>query len=416
MSFRRPLILATAFVVLAAGGFGAYQFFAAGAAAPDYKFASVERGSITATVAATGTLNPVVSVQVGSQVSGQLKEIFVDFNSPVQAGQLIARIDPETFQHKVRQAEADLEAAKAASLTQRADLLRVDAILKDAQRDYDRKKTLVAKNFISPAELDKAESVLDTAKAQREVALAQVQNGAAVVRQREAQLAQARVDLSRTEIRSPVNGVVVKRSVDRGQTVAASLQAPELFVIAQNLTDMQVETSIDEADVGRIRLGQKATFTVDAFPGKQFGGEVKQIRKAAKVEANVVTYTVVVSANNQDLTLLPGMTANVRIVTAQKESVLKVANAALRFKPPQNGDTKAEPPSGPPRGEKGKGGGRVWIAGRDGKPQAVSLKLGLTDGTTTEIVEGELAEGAKVITGTATQTGKPAASGGPRMF
>jgi HlyD family secretion protein len=415
MKFRR-LIVFILLVALLGGGFAAFRYFLADSTAPAYKFAAIESGPITATVAATGTLNPVVSVQVGSQVSGQLKEIFVDFNSPVQAGQLIARIDPETFQHKLRQAEADLEAMRAAVLTQRADLLRVEAIVKDAQNDYDRKKSLVAKNFISSADLDKAESTLNIARAQREVARAQVENGNAIVRQREALLAQARVDLGRTEIRSPVDGVVVKRSVDRGQTVAASLQAPELFIIAQNLTDMQVETSIDEADVGRIRLGQKATFTVDAFPGRQFSGEVRQIRKAAKIEANVVTYTVVVSANNPELSLLPGMTANVRVITAQKESVLKIANAALRFKPPQDADAKPErEPGQPPRGDKGKGGSKAWIVGENGKPRAVAVKLGLTDGTMTEITGGDLAAGTQVITGIATQASKPTA-GGPRMF
>lgn len=425
MKSRRPLLLAALVAVLAAAGYGGYRYFLAPAAQPNYKFVTLERGPLTASVAATGTLNPVVSVQVGSQISGQLKEIFVDFNSVVGAGQLIARIDPETFEQKLRQAEADLEAARAAALTQQADYLRVASIVKDAQRDYDRKKMLVDKHFISPADLDKAESTLETAKAQLEVARAQTQNGAAVVRQREAQRAQARIDLGRTEIRSPVDGVVVKRSVDRGQTVAASLQAPELFIIAQNLNDMQVDTSIDEADVGRIRLGQKATFSVDAFPGRQFEGEVKQVRKAAKIEANVVTYTVVISAANPELNLLPGMTANVRIVTAHKDNALKVANAALRFRPPAsagNGsDEKSAPAERRPEGGAGKGGkgggsGKLWIVGDDGKPQAVPVRLGLTDGTTTEITGDELAEGAKIIAGTVSQADKPRASSGPRMF
>lgn len=414
---KRPLLLAFSLAIAALAAYGGYHYLGASADTPRYRLAKVERGPLTAVVSATGTLNPVVSVQVGSQVSGQIKEILVDFNSPVKAGELIARIDPENFQHKVHQTEADLEAARAAALTQRADLARVEAILKEAGRDHDRKKMLVEKKFLSPAELDKAESALDTAKALLEVARAQVQNGAAVVRQREAQLAQARVDLGRTEIRSPVNGVVVKRSVDRGQTVAASLQAPELFVIAQDLSDMQVDTSIDEADVGRIRIGQKANFTVDAFPGRHFDGEVKQVRKAAKVESNVVTYTVVVSAANPDLTLLPGMTANVRIVSAQKDSVLKLPNAALRFKPPAAANEKpngAKPGNGP-RADKA-GGERVWIVGEGGKPKAVPIRLGLTDGAMTEITEGELSEGVEVIVGTAMPGNKPAATPGPRMF
>lgn len=418
MKSGRPLLLIALLALLAGAGYGGYLHYYAPAATTTYKFAKVERGPLTATVASTGTLNPVVSVQVGSQVSGQLKEIFVDFNSVVTAGQLIARIDPETFEQKLHQAEADLEAARANVLTQRADLLRVEAILKEARRDHDRKQTLVGRNFISPAELDKAESLLDTAQAQLEVARAQVQNGSAVVRQRQAQQAQARIDLGRTAIKSPVDGVVVKRSVDRGQTVAASLQAPELFIIAQNLNDMQVDTSIDEADVGRIRLGQKATFTVDAFPGRQFEGAVRQIRKSAKVEANVVTYTVVISADNPDLILLPGMTANVRIVTAQKDSVLKVANAALRFKPPLTADVRAERESGQPTrsGDRSKGGGRLWLLGEDGKPKSITVQPGLSDGTATEVSGEGVGEGMQVIVGVAAPSGKAATAAGPRMF
>jgi HlyD family secretion protein len=220
-------------------------------------------------------------------------KILNDFNSPVKAGQLIARIDPETFQLRVHQAEADLEATRAAVAVQKAEVARSVANLMDAQRDYERKKMLVEKGFISPADRDKAQTTYDAAKAATQVAEAQARNSEAIVRQRQSQLAQARVDLERTAIRSPVDGVVVKRSVDTGQTVAASLQAPELFIIARNLTDMQVEASIDEADVGRIRVGQKTTFTVDAFPGRGFEGAVMQVRKAAKVESNVVSYTVV---------------------------------------------------------------------------------------------------------------------------
>jgi HlyD family secretion protein len=353
-------------------------------------------------------------VQVGSQVSGQIKEILVDFNSTVKEGQLIARIDPETFQQKVRQAEADLDAARAAVNVQRAQQLQAKVNLTEAERDFERKKTLVEKSFISPAERDKAQTTLDAAKAQAQVTEAQAKNSEALVRQREAQLAQAKVDLARTAIRSPVDGIVVKRSVDTGQTVAASLQAPELFIIARNLTDMQVETSIDEADVGRVQLGQKASFTVDAFPGRSFSGEVMQVRKSAQVVSNVVTYTVIVSAANPQLNLLPGMTANVRVVTAQKDAVLKVPNAALRFKPPQPAD---EPKAANVRteraakgpGEPGKGrGGKVWLPGSNGQPKAVEVRLGITDGTATELLSEEPAEGAQVIVG-----GGPAARAAP---
>lgn len=419
MKTRTPARL-TAFAlaaVLAAAAFGAWRWWGSNGAQPQYKFSKVESGPITATVAATGTLNPVVSVQVGSQISGQVREILVDFNSTVKQGQLVARIDPETYQLRVRQAEADLEAVRAASAVQRAEVARATAGLLDAQRDYERKKMLVEKKFISAAELDKAATTLDAAKATADVAQAQVRNSEAVVRQRESQLAQARVDLERTAIRSPVDGVVVKRSVDTGQTVAASLQAPELFVIARNLSDMQVEAAIDEADVGRIQVGQKATFTVDAFPGRGFEGAVTQVRKAAKVESNVVSYTVVISAANPDLSLLPGMTANVRIVTAQKDKVLKAPNATLRFRPPANGDDK---PAGAgmkqPRVREGAGAGRVWVLGGDGRPKAIPVKLGLTDGSMTEVLEGEVAEGAEVIVGTQMPAAKSAPTSGPRMF
>jgi HlyD family secretion protein len=287
---------------------------------PKFRTAKIERGPITATVSSTGTVNAVTSVQVGSQVSGQIKELFVDFNSPVKQGMLIARIDPETFQYRVRQAEADLEAARAA-------VGRAQVALIIADRDLKRSKELVARNFVSPADLDKAQSTYDLADAELKTAKA-------VVEQRNAALASARVDLSRTEIRAPVDGVVIKRTVDVGQTVAASLQAPELFVIAKDLRDMQVETSIDEADVGRIRVGQRATFSVDAFPGRPFAGEVMTVRKAAQNVQNVVTYIAIISANNDRGELLPGMTANVRITTDTRESVLKVPNSALRFRPP----------------------------------------------------------------------------------
>ena len=261
-----------------------------------------------------------------------------------------------------------------------------------------------------------------------------MKNGEAIVRQREAQLAAARVDLERTSIKSPVDGIVVKRSIEPGQTVAASLQAPELFVIAKNLTDMQVETSIDEADIGRIRLGQTAGFTVDAFAGRRFEGEVRQVRKAATVVSNVVTYTVVISAANPDLGLLPGMTANVRIVTAQKDKVLKVPNAALRFRPTDGGDeskaTAAVSPAptstaaapkvagtgrGGGAGGGGGGSGRVWIVGDDGKAKSVEVRLGLTDGSMTEIVSGDIKDGQEVIAGQQTAA-KPPGMPGPRLF
>ncbi len=311
-----------------------------------YRSAKIERGSLQAAVSASGTVTPVTQVQVSSQVSGQIKELFVDFNSEVTQGQLIARLDPETFEYRLRQASADLEAARASVLTAQANVMQATAQVgkarvdvQEAQRDLERKQELVAKNFISAVEAERASALarsltesLKATDAQVAVARAQAQNAQAIVKQRDAQLAQARVDLERTQIRSPVTGIIIKRSVEVGQTVAASLQAPELFVIAANLNDMQVETAIDEADISRVRNSQKVNFTIDAFPGRNFEGSVKQVRKAAVSAQNVTTYTVVVAFANPGASLLPGMTANVRIVTETRDNVLKVPNAALRVR------------------------------------------------------------------------------------
>lgn len=393
---------------------------------PQYRTAAIEKGRLVASVAATGTLQPVISVQVGSQVSGQLKDVLVDFNSLVKKNQLIARIDPESFEYRVRQAQADVDAARAQVATQHANIAaqrafqsQIEVSLADARRDVERKEQLAEKKFISTAEVDKARATMNalveqvkSAQAQVEVARANAGNAMAVVKQREAALAQARVDLERTSIRSPVDGIVIKRSVDKGQTVAASLQAPELFIIAENLTDLRVDTSIDESEVGKIKLGQKATFTVDAFPGRTFEGEVNQIRKSAQVISNVVTYLVAISTQNSDLKLLPGMTANVRVVTSIEEDVLKVSNAALRFRPPQKSEDKADKPS--ERGNRGSKDGTASGAGRAkrGEPgivklyrlennelKAMTVKTGASDGQMTQITGEGVAEGVEVVIG-----------------
>ena len=347
-SYRFRWLIAGLVLAIPGGAWFAWRQSESRTQAVEFRTAKAVQGPITASVSASGTLNPVTSVLVGSQVSGQLKEVLADYNAEVRKGQLIARIDPETFEYRVRQAQADVDATRAQVLTAQANVAaaraavsRAEVNLAEARRDRDRKQMLVERNFISAAELDKARAMHDAAQedlrsasAQVDVAAAQVNSAQATVKQREAQLAQARVDLERTAIRAPVDGIVIKRSVDAGQTVAASLQSPELFVIAQSLRDMQVDTSVDEAEIGRIRTGQRSSFTVDAFPGRSFSGEVRQVRKAAQNVQNVITYTVVVSADNPDLALIPGMTANVRIVTATRESALKVPNAALRFRPP----------------------------------------------------------------------------------
>ncbi len=367
---RRSLWVALALVAVAAvAAWVGWRVLSGGTRATEYRLAKVERGNIVATVSASGTLAAVTTVQVGSQISGQIKEILVDFNSPVKKGQLLARIDPETYQLKVRQSEADLEAARTALLQRRADaaaqrsqLVRARISWDDAKRDLERKQSLVQKGFISAADLDKAEftekaaaETIRTTQAQVESADAQVANAAAVVKQREAALASARNDLDKTSITAPVDGVVIARQVDAGQTVAASLNTPTLFIIAQDLRDMEVDVAIDESDIGRIAPDQRVTFTVDAFPGRTFEGRVTQIRKAAQTVQNVVTYTVVVGTRNPGLQLVPGMTANVRIVADSRENVLKVPNAALRWRPA--GTAAAKDDAGPPAsGGTGAGG------------------------------------------------------------
>ncbi|MDR0934619.1 MAG: efflux RND transporter periplasmic adaptor subunit [Burkholderiaceae bacterium] len=332
-----------------------------------YKTAKVKRGTITASVSSSGTVNPVTSVQVGSQVSGQIKEIHIDFNSEVKEGQLIARIDPETFEYKVRQMQADVDSAKAQAMMQRAELARQRVNLANARIDMERRLKLVDRGFLSPAERDTVKTTYEAQLELVKVGQANVQNAEASVKQKEAMLAQAKVDLERTFIKSPVNGTVIKKTVEAGQTVAASLQAPELFVIAEDLMDMQVETSIDESEIGRVRVGQKATFTVDSYPGRTFEGEVKQIRLAAQNVSNVITYVVIVSAANPKKELFPGMTANVRIILDTRENVKLVPNAAMRYRLPST-ETAGKPA---PRGTRGN-----WIPAFLDR---MSAELGLND-------------------------------------
>jgi HlyD family secretion protein len=401
---KRALSLALVVVAVAAGVSG-YFYVQSRGAAPQFRLGRVERGPLTAAVSATGNLNAVISVQVGSQISGQVQALYADFNSVVRKGQLIARIDPATIDAKVNQARAELDSAQATVLNQQAQVERARADVEnaratlaearaqtsraqvgllDARRDLERKTQLNQRELIAKSDLDTAQATHDSAVAQLEAARAKEQSGAAAigsaeaqlrvaqamlistqaqVKQKQAALRQHQVDLEHTHIRAPVDGVVVSRAVDVGQTVAASLQAPVLFTIAQDLTQMQVETSVDEADIGRIRLDGPATFTVDAFPNETFNGRVTQIRKAAQVVQNVVTYTVVVAVANPEGRLLPGMTANVKLVVAEKPSVLKVANAALRFRPPgaesepMRPGGGARPGGGPPGGPGAQGGG-----------------------------------------------------------
>ena len=377
---------------------------------PRYEMGQVDKGALSANVSASGTLNALITVQVGSQVSGQLKDVLADFNTPVKKDQVIARLDPATFQSRVTQAEADLAAAQGAVDVARSTLAvrqaeagKARAALGEAERNLKRKRELVAQGFISAAELDTAQTGLDTAREQSHLAASEIQaaqaqvgNAQAVVRQRQAQLEQARLELARTVIRAPVQGVVVSRNIDAGQTVAASLQAPVLFTIAQDLKEMEVNIAVDEADVGRVSEGQKVRFTVDAFPGERFTGQVTQIRKAPQTNNNVVTFSVMARVKNPDLKLLPGMTASAKILTEERKDVLKVPNEALRFRPTQADGTpiklevkKREEGPGIP--------GRVWLLGADGNPAPVGLRLGVSDGKFTEVLKGEIKQGTAII-------------------
>ena len=533
----RRIVSVVIVAVLVGGGVWGYFYAQSRGNVPKYRMVRVERGPLTAAVSATGNLNAVITVQVGSQVSGQIKELRVDFNSIVKKNQVIARIDQDIFVAKVNQAQADLDSAKATVLNQEAQIERARADVEnaraafaeakaqtakaqvavvDAKRDYDRKTELFARKLIAKSDLDSSQaahdsaiaqvdsakahelaldSAIQSATAQLRVAQAMLVSARAQVQQKSAGLKQTQVDLDHTTILAPVDGVVVSRQVDVGQTVAASLQAPILFTIAQDLTKMQVETSVDEADIGRLKLDDRATFTVDAFPGETFAGTVTQIRKAPQVVQNVVTYTVIVAVENPSGRLMPGMTANVKLVVAQKPSVLKVPNAALRFRPagveapvsaaPTGGGAAS---GGPPAieqvrdrlvkelkltedqqkklepilqdgreqfralqglpdaerrpraqkvreaqrarireiltdaqkarydemagssGGEGRGGvaGRVWVLGPDGKPAPVALNLGLSDGTSTEVLRGDVQEGQEVMVGTGAAGGRGA--------
>ena len=366
------LALVLTFVVAAAAGGGWYWNQSRTENGVErYRLAKVERGPMAAAVAASGTLNAVATVQVGSQISGQVKDIYADFNTPVKKGQVMALIDPATFELRVSQTRADLDAAESAVSAARSNLAGLQA-------EFGRMK--IAR--------DSSREQMKAVQAQIEVSQGQVQSAVAAVKQRDSLLRQAQIDLERTVIRAPVDGTVVLRNVAAGQTVAASRPAPVLFAIAQDLRDMQVEAAIDETDAGRLRVGLSATFAVDALPRRTFNGEVRELRKSLPNSQNATSYTVVISAQNPDLALLPGMTASVRIVVENRENVLKLPNAALRWRPAGTADV-ATP-----------GLGRVYVL-EDGEPRPRDVRLGLGDGSTTELVAGELAEGMQVVVGTA---------------
>ena len=341
-----------------------------------YTTAPVTRGAVTRAVTATGTVNPVLTIIVGSYVSGVIQELFCDYNTEVKRDQVCAKIDPRPYQSVVDQNKANLAQAKA-------QLEKDKANFAYTQLNYDRNARLTQTNAISKDALDNAKNALDQARAQIGVDEASIE-------QRQAQLEAAQVNLGYTNIVSPVDGTVVSRNVTVGQTVAASFQTPTLFLIATDLTKMQVDTNVSESDIGGIKDGDKAVFTVDAFPKRTFEGVVSQVRQSPQTVQNVVTYDVVVSVDNSDLALKPGMTAANRIITDQRDNVLRVPSQTLRYVPAAR--------SGGRSGRRSNAGDRtrVWVL-RDGKPVRVAVTAGLDDDTYTEIVKGDLKAGDQVI-------------------
>ena len=459
-------------LTLVVGAFGAYKFFPVRADRPNLLTAKVDRGDIVTQVGATGTLAAVTTVQVGTQVSGTISELHADFNSEVKKGQLLAKLDPQLLEAQVQQQEATVRSAEAtlnddsASIaTARANLEKAKVDVLDKQRKFKRQQDLFADNLISRDDLDTAQAALDASVATQNASQAQLESAQARYKADQARLGQsqaaldsAKVNLDHTVIVSPISGTIISRSVDVGQTVAASFSSPTLFTIAADLTKMQVNTNIDEADVGRISQGMPATFTVDAYPGETFSGTISQIRLAAETVQNVVTYNAIISVANPQLKLKPGMTSNVKIVISQAENVLKIPNSALRFRPSLSepemetafkaageekfwsfykntlaqggpGATAANRPNGGngnrPSGAFGYAGGSgrggadagrgpqstnrggnrgrrvpVWVINPDKSLRPVVVRLGLTDGVQTQVEEGKLKEGDPVVTGT----------------
>ena len=473
--FAPPLGL---LVLLVTAGWGSRGYFWGGENGAKYRTVAVEMGDIDTYVSATGTLNPVTMVQVGTQVSGTIEKLFVDFNSQVLEGQVVAQLDQASFRAKVAGATAGLENARAdlknaqanvlnssAAIenaraevaNQHANLERVQVEITRARRDLERQRALFERQLISRSELDAMQSAYDSAVAQRHAARAQLQSAEAKFRASQAQLRsaeaqvdmakaqvsqavaaleQAKVDLDRTVIRSPINGMVISRSVDIGQTVAASLQAPTLFTIAQDLTKMQVDTNVSEADIGNVAVGQPATFTVDAFPNQTFQGSVREIRQAPIIVQTVVNYNTVIAVDNPDLKLRPGMTATVSILVAHRDQVLKIPKTALRFQPKlseqereeigqylrerRGGGSRDEPPApAEAQGKRWQGTPKVWIRTPEGFLRPILVRLGVSDEQYTELIGDGLQAGQEVIIGLMDQDGRggdssrPARTSGP---
>jgi HlyD family secretion protein len=403
--------------------------------------APVERGSISTLVKASGTVEAVVSVDVSSQLSGRIAEVFVSFNDTVTVGQPIAQIDQEIFAARVNEARAVLKVARATAQVQKAALERAKVAVANAQtaeklaeeqsaanearqneveREFLRKVTLARTGAGTERDLTQVQALRDAgaadlrasldqiqmkteaiaiAEAERLMAEANLENAQAVVEQRQAALDQAELDLDHTVLRAPIDGIIIKRDVNPGQTVAVSLEAKTLFKIANDLREMEVHGKIDEADVGQLKVGQTAKFTVDAYPDRTFSGRVLQIRKSPEVVQNVVTYTAIVSAPNPDLLLLPGMTAQLQIVVSDTSGVLKIPSQALRFRPSDSGPASGQ--QGANQGAPSSASATVWLVGDGGRPRPLAVRLGVSDDNAAELLEGGLAEGDQLIIGIA---------------
>jgi HlyD family secretion protein len=388
--------------------------------APQYYTQKVQQGDIQNVVQATGSITAVTTVQVGSQVSGTIQKLYVDFNSHVKKGEVIAQIDPALFQGALLQANADLQDARANLGSAKAALAKAQATEAQTHLDYTRYQELAKDGVVPQQQFDSAKAAWQSATADVAAAQSAIAQDQAVVQQKAAAVNVAQTNLNYTIIRSPIDGTVVARNVDVGQTVAASLQAPTLFTIAQDLTKMQVYVSTDESDVGAIQIGQPATFKVDAFPNETFTGKISQVRLNATTVQNVVTYTTVVDFANPEMKLYPGMTAYVNIPVAQADNVLKVPNGALRFKPQTanaqtaSGTTQSQK-SGSARQPKDATLGTVWKLAADKSLQPVQVKLGITDHTFTQVAQvlnGSLNAGDQVVVGSAS-TGQQKTASAP---
>jgi HlyD family secretion protein len=377
---RRPLarrwLVATSIMLFVVAVAGAVYWATSGGATVHYTATPATTGTVARTVTATGTVNPVLTIIVGTYVSGVIQQLYCDYNTQVKKGQICAKIDPRPYQTIVDQDKANLAVAKA-------QLEKDNANLTYVKLSYERNLRLVETNAVSKDAADNAKNLYDQAQAQ-------IEFDQATIAQHQAQLDAAQINLDYTNITSPVDGTVVSRNVTMGQTVAASFQTPTLFLIATDLTTMEVDTNVSESDIGGIKEGNKTTFTVDAFPKRTFEGRVSQVRQSPQTVQNVVTYDVVVSAGNSDLTLKPGMTAATRIITESREDVIRVPNQALRYRP--SNTSAAQLP------KLAEGQARVWVL-RQGQPAAIAVVIGLDDDSFTEIVGGDLKSGDQVITG-----------------